>query len=37
MCVTGSWDKSIRFWDLRTPTAQLTVQVCLFMIAFVWL
>jgi WD40 repeat protein len=25
--VTGSWDKTLRFWDLRTPSPQATVAV----------
>lgn len=24
--VTGSWDKTLKYWDLRAPTAQATVQ-----------
>lgn len=26
MIVTGSWDKTIKYWDLRQPTAVATVQ-----------
>ncbi|KAJ3416475.1 hypothetical protein HDV05_001633, partial [Chytridiales sp. JEL 0842] len=26
MVVTGSWDKSIRYWDLRQPTPAFTLQ-----------
>jgi mRNA export factor len=25
MLATGSWDKSVRYWDLRTPTAVATL------------
>lgn len=24
--VTGSWDKTVKYWDTRAPTAQATVQ-----------
>jgi len=27
MLVTGSWDKTIKYWDLRTPTPVATVAV----------
>ena len=26
MVATGSWDKTIKFWDCRTPQAQMTLQ-----------
>ena len=26
LCVTGSWDKSLRYWDLRSPNAVATVS-----------
>jgi mRNA export factor len=26
MIVTGSWDKTIKYWDMRQPTAVATVQ-----------